>query len=496
MNGVDLENVEDGFLAFSWANLSPKDRAKVTANAPRTVWIFGAGASHHYDLNAGGIPVPLANGFFKAFHALPTSGGFHAHVGPLISFLHHRRGIKPHEVPQWTENIEDFMTSIESELNELRKKKEKQELDEKDMQRVFLLSPVFNNMNFIFTNVVNEAQNGPSISVYHNLLKFCGPNDAFITFNWDTLLDRALADTGGWTPNDGYGLTFSSVLDGTWKTDVESSPCFPTKWKLLKLHGSTNWLVPYTYVHLETLEYDSLVPESDEVFLYWQSTLPYETFKGRWRGGYAPTCYCYYPPNLPVAAFSHEQLSPGNGRVWSQIGLMGIFSPFEEPSGDGVPSSPLLITPVRQKRYDLYQPTIEKLWQQSTDVMRAAEKIVIVGYSFPPTDTRPLELIRDTLNSREGEISIEIVAPKAKGIASQIGNVYLSKAKNVATHSVKFEDYQRRLWKDAPELMKRAAAKHGEVKAWLERIYIISQKVPEIYRSRGQRDKDGMFLKN
>lgn len=345
MNGVDLENVEESFLTFSWENLSPGDRAKVMADSPRTVWIFGAGASHHYNLNARGVPVPLANSFFRAFNSLPTSMGLHAHIGPLILFLVHRRGIALHEVPQWTENIEDFMTSIESELNELRARKEKQALSEKDMESVFLLSPVFNNMNFVFANVVNEAQNGPSTSVYHYLLEYCGPNDTFITFNWDTLLDRALADTGGWTPNDGYGLSFSSTFDGTWKSGVESSPNFFTKWKLLKLHGSTNWLIPYTFVNLKTLDYESFVPESKEIFLYWQSTLPYEIFKGRWRGGYTPTCYCYYPPNLPFASFSREQLSPGNGRVWLQTGLTGIFPPFKEPLGDRIPSSSLLITP-------------------------------------------------------------------------------------------------------------------------------------------------------
>jgi len=165
-----------------------------------------------------------------------------------------------------------------------------------------------------------------------------------------------------------------------------------------------------------------------------------------------------------------------------QAGLMGIFSPFKEPSGDGVPSSPLLITPVRQKRYDLFQSKIEGLWQQSKDVLRTAEKIVIIGYSFHPTDTRPLELLRSNLDSREGDISIEIVAPGAEDIASRIGNEHLSKVKSVVTHSVKFEDYCQILWKGAPQLMKRAAAKHSEVKAWLDRIYIIGQKVTEIYR--------------
>lgn len=482
MEGVNLDNVENGFLDFSWENLPPRDRVKVMADSPRTVWIGGAGASHHYDLNARGVPIPLSTGFFSAFHALPTSEGFHAHVGPLISFLHHGRGVNPLEVPQWTENIEDFMTSIEGELDALRNKKKKQKLNKKDMEKVFLLSSVYNNMHFIFANVVNEAQNGPSTSLYHYLLKFCGPNDTFITFNWDTLLDRALADTGGWTPNSGYGFSFSSTFDGTWKKEVESAPVFPTNWKLLKLHGSTNWLVPYTFVHLETLEYGSHVPESSDVFLYWQSTLPYETFKSRWRGGYAPTCYCYYPPNLPVAGFTREQLSPGEGKVFLQISPMGIFSPFKEPAGLGVPSSPLLITPVHQKRYDIYQSSIEDLWQQSMAAMEKAEKIVIIGYSFPSTDTRPLELFRNILDSKGAAVSVEIVVPDAKDIASRIGNTHLAKAKNVVIHSVKFEDYLPILWNDAPQLMKRAAAKHSDVKAWLDRIYIIGQKAQETYR--------------
>ena len=211
------------------------------------------------------------------------------------------------------------------------------------------------------------------------------------------------------------------------------------------------------------------------MFLYWQSTLPYETFKDRWRGGYAPTCYCYYPPNLPTEAFSEKQLSPEPGHIWASTSFIGIFSPFREPSVGGVPSSPLLITPVRQKRYDMYQSTIESLWEQAKDAMRTSDKITIIGYSFPPTDEIPLELLRNSLESREGEIIVELVSPSADEILSRIESGYLSKAKLVTAHSMKFEDYLQILLKDVPQLMKKAAKNYEEVNAWLKRIYVLGQ---------------------
>ena len=97
------------------------------------------------------------------------------------------------------------------------------------MSRLYSFAPTFNNMTFILGNVVNEAQNGSPDSLYRYLLDFCGPNDKFVTFNWDTLLDRALVGTGGWSPNGGYGIRFASVLDGKWKPKVDGEPSFSTK---------------------------------------------------------------------------------------------------------------------------------------------------------------------------------------------------------------------------------------------------------------------------
>jgi hypothetical protein len=469
----NLEEIDDYFLGFAWLNLRPEARARILAKLPKTFWLFGAGASHHYALNAFGVPVPLANGFFEAYHKLPTSQGFNAHIGPLTSFLQHYRGVSPETAGKWTENIEDFMTSIEKALDEFRESKKHRDLTQNEFGDAISYTQVFNNMPFIFANVLNEAQNGPSMSLYRAILELCGPHDSFATFNWDTLLDRALMDTGGWSPTTGYGLNFRALFDGSWKASMEGETKFSTDWKLFKLHGSTNWLVPYSGVHFQSLEYTSFVPESTDVFLYWHSSLPYPTHNNRWSGGYVPSTYCFYPPNIPGDFFTEAQLSPKPGHVFVKA-TPRFLSPFEEDEAKGVPSSPILITPVRQKRYDAYGSTIQDLWKQAVGALEETSRVVVAGYSFPPTDSRALDLFRSFLTARGSDISLEIVAPGVSDIAKRIGEEYVGKAKELKLHDMKLEEYVDLLSETMPTVMRKAATEDAEVFSWLERIYVSS----------------------
>jgi len=194
------ELTEEKFYCFLWDQLPTRDRLRLLHDKKRSVWLFGAGASHHYDLNIHGVKMPLARDFVKAMHKLPTTSGFHAYIGPFVSYLQNYRGVPPLKASEWTEDIEQFMTSIETEIDELREKKERNELTVDEFEKSIALSTVFINMTFILANVINEAQDGSSYSAYSELLKFCGPEDTFITFNWDTLIDKALASSGSWTP--------------------------------------------------------------------------------------------------------------------------------------------------------------------------------------------------------------------------------------------------------------------------------------------------------
>jgi hypothetical protein len=107
--------------------------------------------------------------------------------------------------------------------------------------------------------------------------------------------------------------------------------------------------------------------------------------------------------------------------------------------------------------------------------MVASHKVVIIGYSFPPTDNRALDLLENALTTRPGAISVEIVAPDATAITTRIGERRLSNAKTVVAHNMKFEDYLALLAKNRPVLMRQAAAEHVQVQDWVERIYALGQ---------------------
>lgn len=461
---------DDEFFLFLWDNLPTRDRLLLLGHKRRTVWLFGAGASRHYGLNLYGVNMPLARDFFTAMHELPTAHGLHAHIGPLLSYLNEYRGVHPIDAIEWTEDIEEFMTSLERELSELADKKRQGKFTDEDYKKGISLSTVFNNMTFILANVLNEAQDGSSRSAYSELLTFCSPEDVFITFNWDTLLDKALAMSGAWSPNDGYGMQFSAAFDGRWREAVASAPVLSSNWQLLKLHGSTNWLVPYTGVHPGSLEVGSIEGGGDDAFLFWQASLPYETHRGRWRGGYGPTCYGYYPPNLPQENLSAKGTTWGEGNYRATWSYKGIFAPFDEPAMPGVPSSPLIITPVRQKRYEDYADTIEKLWTLAEEALSEADRIVSIGYSFPRTDTQPLNLLRSALSKRGKQIELVIVDPSASMIQERIGDEHTTKAKGVSICELKFEDYVSALRREAPGLVRDMSTKETAFGEWVQRL--------------------------
>lgn len=115
----------------------------------------------------------------------------------------------------------------------------------------------------------------------------------------------------------------------------------------------------------------------------------------------------------------------------------------------------------------MYASTIGSLWKQAAASLQTANKMVIVGYSFPPTDVRTLRLVRDALSKRRADIELEIVAPGVKEILGRIGDDTLSLAKKVTPFDMTFEQYLEHVGSRIPGMMREAAALSKEVHDWV-----------------------------
>lgn len=197
-------------------------------------YLLGAGASRSYELSPTGQRMPLARDVFETFSKLKISSNQWVLIGDIVNRVSESRSIPPEEFGTFNEDIEEFFSQAEEDLLAAIGKK----LD----IEIILASRVVNQLIFLFASIINEIQNGPLSKAHQNLTRTLSADDRVITFNWDTLMDRALATETSWRTDFGYQVIPHLIHRDGW---VSPTPGIVTTPLLLKLHGSTNWLTSY-----------------------------------------------------------------------------------------------------------------------------------------------------------------------------------------------------------------------------------------------------------
>jgi hypothetical protein len=194
-------------------------------------------------------------------------------------------------------------------------------------------------------------QSNPAAAYGEFAERIIQPGDTVITFNYDVSLDAKLCEVGKWEIGDGYGF------------DVEGLPS-NSPVKVLKVHGSINWLA----------------------LLF---------------GGSRP-------------AFTDDTLTA--------LGYEGLVDPLFPR--DGSTAIPPLILPLNRKRFyfdtnlgRLWEPFWNRLWRKARRAVRTSNRVVICGYGMYPIDRRGCNLlfrgecgavIEVCSGSRTGEIVAEL----------------------------------------------------------------------------------------
>jgi hypothetical protein len=231
--------------------------------------------------------MPLARDVFQIFSRLSIATNPWVLTGAIVEYVSQSRKIAPEEFISFNDDIEEFYSEVQGILFEA--------IQKGDELKTILTSRIVNQLIFLFASVINEVQNGPISSAHRNIARTLSPDDQVLTFNWDTLMDRALAAETLWRTDFGYLAVPRLIHRDEWTAPNPSRESVPL---LLKLHGSTNWLTSYNQIENGKLV---LIQSSDPSTLYaYESTnKPYATYAGRFMTGYQPFSYGYYPPNIP-----------------------------------------------------------------------------------------------------------------------------------------------------------------------------------------------------
>jgi hypothetical protein len=198
----------------------------------------------------------------------------------------------------------------------------------------------------------------------------------FLTFNYDSLPEIFLFQSGRWFPEDGYGVPVQTELV------VGVKPLTRTKSSSLvvHLHGSAC---------VFTIE---------------------SRIRGNPVGGIAEVIHL----EEPLYAFDPDSIShcfPQYGRVMS---ITGHTRPDER-----------VIAPIPDKSEDLKQAFIQKSYSMALPLVRQEGVLVAVGYSFNPYDRASYHRVLQTLEQSK-ERTLFLVSPQAGELAKRISSDYPS----------------------------------------------------------------------
>jgi hypothetical protein len=306
-----------------------------------TTYVLGAGASHH----AG---YPLANRLGDALvrwlveHCSPVNDMYGANIKAL------------HELYGGLDDMDRIMT----ELDDCPPGSRAEAMDAVDRREAK------KNIRIMIPEFFRALQTKPAPLYERLALERIKAGDVVITFNYDVSCERELRRAGLWEISDGYGF------------NLEIDAITSSRERLLKLHGSANWL-----------------------------EVAFGGMTGFFQG----------PPN----AFGNRPvIFPG------EFAFLGYPAecrdPLTPPGSAG--AFPAIIVPGLNKHF--YERTSagreleafwESLWINAENALMFSDRIVMIGYSMPTGDIRARRLVLEKSN-RDALVEI-YCGPSTKSIS-------------------------------------------------------------------------------
>jgi hypothetical protein len=365
------------------------------------VYLLGAGFSRSVLDPSRGKRAPLARDFFQvlidadrdAFRQKLDAIRQYVFVDLLLAEIERKWHLTLDQLATDAFDIEECMTLFESEL-----------LDGPSADRILILKRAeyaLRNLLWMYLGDLSHSAYSPTARRFGQ--EFLAAHTDVLTFNYDTLAEEAIESASGigpkpqpaerdihkrdevadddldashlnWKRSLACGFEFSEVelpiagpppsVAGSRYYAHPANKLYTSK-RVLKLHGSIDWL-----------KYTS------------QRYLPVE-IEGTTRPEHVPT-----------------------GIVQQRYPLYWLARP---PERDGWYMDPVVIPPQLNKNFQV--PPFQNVWRLAFETLHECQTLVVIGYSFPPTDFRTKRLFLEAFSDHAVR-NLVVVNPDPSTVAT------------------------------------------------------------------------------
>lgn len=312
------------------------------------VFVFGAGAS--YDAGAD-LSVPLTSQLLSeaitlyALDLINDSACFRQSFEKIRPFSDSLDG--PGIVARPKPNCSNGRHTMPDELEQLVARIKEQRDDDLERALWYVLYTTISDASVPNSRIYRPGPQGNLImereSNYAQLVKLLPKDElnAFISFNYDLLLDHAVHRRESGVGN--YNLPFAYQIGFDGYQRVIDGNTGPADWDILKPHGSFNW-------------------------------------------GHCSSCRIHV--------------------LFSYLDPSGLASQKCRNCHRGL--TPVLVSPVQGTQIP---PDTTPVWDRAAHLLANADRLIVVGYSFPQADARALTLFHSSLANNGALQSVVIADP-------------------------------------------------------------------------------------
>ena len=359
------------------------------------VYLLGAGVNQ--GISWRGTKPPLATNFFQVASRSEkfTNEMYMTRIAPVYDYISQHWGMSRDDLQNKPFNIEDLFTFLQLEMDDANRLKDRERHSHAASVNYLLVSFLAEYLSeFELAPVMSEVMRRFGETIYHE-------QPTILTFNYDCIVEELLKSASGVNVNPPQ--SFLTGIDTPEEIPYDELP-----------YSHHNWNIPLAY----GIRFDQVQLQRAGLSTYTEGKRFYGHPKNQiypWKilKLHGSLNWFRYVPVRKYLAFSPSEEKLPEEKLEEVLLLNGHWWFAEPPDFHGWYIEPLIITPVLYKAQFFEHPLFSNIWSQARTELSGCKRLVIIGYSFAPSDFHTKKLLLDAFHKEPPE-DLVIINPDAR----------------------------------------------------------------------------------